>query len=98
MLFVVVGLLLTQPVSIPTETAIKIKSGKELVRARQVQPAGKGPFLAVIIVHGDFGLTSWTRKQAVRLAEKGYFVLAVDLYDGELPKTVEDAHILERGL
>src|SRR5438105_4562621 len=98
MLYVVVGLLLAQSASAPTETAIKFKSGKELVRAIQFQPPGKGPFPALVMVHGDFGLTQWTRQQAVRLARKGYFVLAIDLYDGELPKTIEDAHILERGL
>jgi carboxymethylenebutenolidase len=59
---------------------------------------GTGPFTSVIMLHGDFGLTPWVKKQAHRLAGKGYFVLAVDLYNGELPKTVEEAHILERGL
>src|SRR5437660_974311 len=98
MLCVLVGLLLAQPASVPTETAIEFKSGKETVRAIRVQPAGKGPFPAIVLLHGDFGFTDWTRKQAVRLAGKGYLVLAVDLYNGELPKTVEDAHILERGL
>jgi carboxymethylenebutenolidase len=82
----------------PTESTINFPSGKSTVRAIQFQPAGKGLSPAILIVHGDFGLNDWTRKQARHLADKGYLVLAVDLYDGELPKTVEEAHILERGL
>jgi carboxymethylenebutenolidase len=80
----------------PPSVAINVKSDK--FRALQIQPQGKAPHPAVVLVHGDFGLTKWTRRQAARLAEKGYLVLALDLYDGELPKTIEDAHILERGL
>jgi carboxymethylenebutenolidase len=81
-----------------TGVRIELKSGKQSFHALRFQPPGKGPFPAVVIVHGEFGLTDWTRRQAVRLAEKGYLVLAIDLYDGELPKTIEEAHILERGL
>src|SRR5438132_1447984 len=40
MLYVVVGLLLAQSASAPTETAIKLKSAKETVRAIQLQPPG----------------------------------------------------------
>lgn len=79
-------------------TKVTFDNGKTKFRALQVQPQGKGPYPAIVMLHGDFGLTEWTRKQADRLAEKGYLVLALDLYDGELPKTIEDAHILERGL
>jgi carboxymethylenebutenolidase len=86
-----------QPPAIVTIT-VKTDTGKAKFRALLMQQEGKGPYPAVVMLHGDFGLTEWTRKQAHRLAEKGYLVLAVDLYDGELPKTVEDAHILERGL
>jgi carboxymethylenebutenolidase len=84
----------------PAIISVKVKfdDGKTKFRALQVQPQGKGPYPAIVMLHGDFGLTAWTRKQANRLAEKGYLVLALDLYDGELPKTIEDAHILERGL
>jgi carboxymethylenebutenolidase len=93
---VMAGLALAQPG--PTETTFKLKSGKDWVRAVQVRPPGDGPFPAVVMLHGDFGLTVWVKQQARRLAGKGYLVLAVDLYDGELPKTIEDAHILERGM
>ncbi len=77
---------------------IRYGTGKDTARAVRFQPAGKGPFAAVIVVHGDFGPTKWVKSQARRLAEKGYVALAVDLYRGELPKDIEEAHILERGL
>jgi carboxymethylenebutenolidase len=87
-----------QPPAKPIAVPVIYKSGKVRFRAIEVQPPGKGPFPALIMLHGDFGLTEWVRNQAWRLSEKDYLVLAVDLYDGELPKTIEEAHILERGL
>jgi carboxymethylenebutenolidase len=90
-------LLLPGPGGVTVET-VRYRSGKETVQALRYRPAGKGPFPAVVVVHGDFGPTEWVKQQARRLAEKGYVALAVDLYRGELPKTIEEAHILERGL
>src|SRR5439155_12970769 len=73
-------------------------SGKITIQGLEYVPPGRGPHPAVIVVHGDFGLTPWVLKQCGRLTQKGYHVLAVDLYQGKLPRNVEDAHILERGL
>jgi carboxymethylenebutenolidase len=77
---------------------VRFVNGKVGFQALEYVPAGKGPFPAIIVVHGDFGLTPWTQKQCSRLAAKGYHVLALDLYNGQLAKDVEQAHILERGL
>jgi carboxymethylenebutenolidase len=93
-LSLVLALLAAQPAP-PTESSVKLPSGK---RAVQFRPAGAGPFPAVVVLHGDFGLTAWVKQQARRLADKGFLVLAVDRYDGDLPKTIEEAHILDRGL
>jgi carboxymethylenebutenolidase len=82
----------------PSAETISYRADKETVKAVRYRPAGKGPFPAVIIVHGDFGPTKWVKRQAERLAGQGYVVLTVDLYRGELPRDVEEAHILERGL
>src|SRR5437660_11590096 len=98
---IVATLLLLTPAQTPAgirEEALTYRAGKETVKAVRYAPAGKGPFPAVVVLHGDFGLTAWVKQQARRLAEKGYLALAVDRYDGELPKTIEDAHILDRGL
>ncbi|MCI0456164.1 MAG: dienelactone hydrolase family protein [Gemmataceae bacterium] len=77
---------------------VTYRSGKDTVRAVVCRPDGKGPFPAVVAVHGDFGLTGWVKEQAQRLAAKGYVVLAIDLYRGSVAKDLEEAHILERGL
>jgi carboxymethylenebutenolidase len=85
------------PVGVSAET-VAYRAGKDNVKAVRYRPAGKGPFPAVVVIHGDRGPTEWVKQQARRLAEKGYVAVAVDLYRGELPKTVEEAHILERAL
>jgi carboxymethylenebutenolidase len=82
----------------PVTAKVKFVSGKDSVSALQIRPPGHGPFPAVVVLHGDFGLTPWVKKQSYGLADNGYLVLAVDLYGGDLPATVEEAHILERGL
>jgi len=77
---------------------VEYPSAKEQVRSLLVRPAGSGPFPALVSVHEDYGLTDWMKQQAARLAAKGYVVLAVDLYRGEVVGNVLDAHIMDRGL
>jgi carboxymethylenebutenolidase len=77
---------------------VSYASGKDTVRGTLHRPAGKGPFPAVILVHGDFGLTDWVKAQGRRLADRGYVTLAVDLYRGQPAGDVMGAHILGRGL
>jgi carboxymethylenebutenolidase len=98
LLALVPSLISAQKSATPSVAAVKFRSGERSVDAFLVRPAGPGPFPAVVMVHGDFGLNDWVKQQARRLGEKGHVVLAVDLYDGELPKDIEAAHILERGL
>jgi carboxymethylenebutenolidase len=93
-LCLVLALLVAQPAP-PTEGPVKLSSGKHAV---QFRPTGAGPFPAIVVLHGDFGLTPWVKQQGRRLADKGFLVLAVDRYDSDLPKTIEEAHILDRGL
>jgi carboxymethylenebutenolidase len=81
-----------------TSADTTLRSGKDTVKAHCFRPEGKGPFPALVVLHGDFGLTGWVKEQARRLASKGYVTLAIDLYRGELPKDVEEAHIIERAL
>jgi carboxymethylenebutenolidase len=73
-------------------------SGKDSVHSLLYRPPGSGLFPAMIAVHEDYGLNDWTKEQAARLAAKGYIVLAVDLYRGEVVGNVLDAHIMDRGL
>src|SRR4051794_26426778 len=79
---------------LPGET-VSYRVGAPTAKAARFRPAGKGQFPAVVVVHGDFGPTAWVKKQAARLAARGYLTLAIDLYGGKLPKDVDEAHILE---
>jgi carboxymethylenebutenolidase len=81
-----------------TGQTVSIQSGKDTAKGFLYRPEGKGPFPAILILHGDFGPTDWVKKQAQRLAGKGFLTLAIDLYRGEMPKDIEEAHILERAL
>ncbi len=80
----------------PLRETVAYPSGKETVRGVLYHPGGDGPFPAVVFVHGDFGLTDSVKDQAERLARRGYAVLAVDLYRGQTPADLMDAHILSR--
>jgi carboxymethylenebutenolidase len=73
-------------------------AGKDTVRGLLYMPRGSGPFPAIVVVHEDFGLNDWMKEQAARLSAKGYAILAVDLYRGEVVGNVLDAHIMDRGL
>lgn len=48
------------------------------------EPAGKGVHAAIVVVHEWWGLDDWIKEQAQNLANEGYVVLAVDLYDGRV--------------
>jgi len=91
-------LLLTQSCPQIASETVSLRSGKDTVKSFLYRPEGKGPFPAILILHGDFGPTEWVKNQAKRLAGKGYLTLTIDLYRGELPKDIEEAHILERAL
>jgi carboxymethylenebutenolidase len=77
---------------------VSYRAGADTVRGVLHRPAGKGPFPAVVLVHGDFGLTDWVKGQGRRLADRGFVTLAVDLYRGQPASDVMDAHIMGRGL
>jgi carboxymethylenebutenolidase len=86
---------------------VSYPSGQEIVHgylALPTKPAGAGSHAqssrrpAVIVVHGDHGLNDWTKDQARKLSARGYVVLAVDLYRGEIAQNDEAAHELMRGM
>ncbi len=55
-------------------------------------PEGKAaPMPAVLVIHEWWGLNGHIKHWADRLAADGYAALAVDLYDGEVATTPEDA-------
>src|SRR5262245_49308550 len=81
-----------------TTQTVSYPAGKDTVQGVLFHPAGRGPFPAVVVVHGDFGLNEGVKEQAKRLADQGYVTLAVDLYRGEAVTGLMDAHIMDRGL
>ncbi len=53
-------------------------------------PGGKsGP--GVLVLHSWWGLNDWTKDFCRRIAALGYTVVAPDLFEGEIPRTVEEA-------
>lgn len=64
-----------------------------------VPDTNRGARPALLVLHGDHGLTEAIEAHARRLAQgQGYIVLAVDLYRGEKIDSLLDAHIMDRGL
>ncbi len=77
---------------------VSYKSGDETVDGVLYQPAGKGPFPAIVVIHEWWGLNDWVKEQASKLADQGYVTLAIDLYRGHVAATAEEAHELMRGV
>jgi carboxymethylenebutenolidase len=86
-----------RPVAVHIED-VAYAAGKESVRGCLCLPANQGPWPGLVIIHGDRGLDTWTKEQARRLSRRGFATLAVDLYRGELPGNLLDAHIMDRGV
>jgi carboxymethylenebutenolidase len=82
----------------PAVQDVSYPAGRDTVRAMLHRPAGAGPFPALVVLHGDFGLTDGVKEQARRLSAMGYVTLAPDLFRGERPKELLDAHIMDRGV
>ncbi len=65
-----------------TTGVIAFPSGHIALEAYRAQPAGPGPFPAVVIIHELWGLNDNIRDIARRFAAEGYVALAVDLFAG----------------
>ena len=68
----------TSPKGRPTTGYLAAPEGSELVGA-------------VVLIHEWWGLNDHSKDLAERLAKAGFLVLAVDIYDGQLAKSAEDA-------
>ena len=97
--FIILLTVLVASTSFAAESkAVSYKSGDETVQAVLYNPAGKGPFPAVIVIHEYWGLNDWVKDQAAKLADQGYVALAIDLYRGRVATTADVAHELMRGV
>lgn len=57
-------------------------------------PEGEGPFPALVLIHEWWGLNENIKSLADDFAAQGYVALAVDLYDGAVAETPEEAREL----
>ena len=60
-------------------------------------PSVGEPQAGILVIHEWWGLNDNVRSMARQLAGEGYVALAVDLYEGEVAETREDAGRLARG-
>ena len=58
------------------------------------KPSADGEYPAVIMIHEWWGLNDNVRDMAEKLASHGYVVFAVDLYDGQVATTADQAREL----
>ena len=58
------------------------------------KPATDGQYPGVIMIHEWWGLNDNIKQMAEKLASHGYVVLAVDLYDGQVGTTADEARQL----
>ncbi len=58
------------------------------------KPSGEGKFPGIVMIHEWWGLNDNIKEMAKSLASHGYVVLAVDLYNGEVATTSDQARQL----
>jgi carboxymethylenebutenolidase len=86
----------TDPVTTHGEW-VKIKRGKDTIRAYVAYPERKTKAPAVIVIHEIFGLTDWEPTVADRLAKEGFVAIAPDLLSskhGQSPKNQDEGRKL----
>jgi carboxymethylenebutenolidase len=86
------------PANVRAGTMISFTEDDRKQSGYLAMPKGKGTHAALVVVHEWWGLTKWVKAQADSLAKHGYIALAVDLYDGRVATTSEDAHQYMSGL
>jgi carboxymethylenebutenolidase len=84
------------------ERPVTFKSGNEMVTAMMYGPRviDKAQVLvpAIVVIHEWWGQNDFVKKKARDFAAKGYIVLAVDLYRGQVATDPDTAHQLSHGL
>ncbi len=58
------------------------------------KPAADGEYPGIVMIHEWWGLNDNIKQMAEKLASHGYVVLAVDLYDGQVGTTADEARQL----
>jgi carboxymethylenebutenolidase len=89
--------LLAQAAAAGLETVALTTLGGKQVRAALALPA-KTPAPAVLLIHEWWGLNDQIKAVAGEFAREGYVALAVDLYDGSVATTPDEARQLLQGV
>jgi len=81
-----------------TSGFINIVADDHYLPAFWAHPAVGGVFPGLVLIHGWWGLTAQVRTQVRRFAELGFYVIAPDLFDGQLATTDEQGLVLQQQL
>ncbi|MBN1202550.1 MAG: dienelactone hydrolase family protein [Anaerolineae bacterium] len=73
---------------------IQIVSGGHYLPAFWSHPELGGPFTGLVLLHEQWGLTAHVRSQVRRFAELGYYVVAPDLFNGQIATSPAQAQVL----
>lgn len=73
--------------AVETETVNYFQNSKGYL----ARPSADGEFPAVVMIHESLGVNDNIKQMAEKLASHGYIVLAVDLYDGKVATTTDEA-------
>ena len=85
------------PPTVKADT-VAYTSGTDTVRAVLFHRAGDSAVPGVVVIHEWWGLNDWVLQSARRIADRGYAVLAIDLYRGHVAASADEAHELSRGV
>jgi len=71
------------------KSEIQLDVNGKSVTAYLASPANGGP--GILVLHAWWGLKPFFKQVCDQLAEQGYTVLAPDLYEGDIAKTIDEA-------
>lgn len=81
-----------------TSGYIQIVANGHYIPAFWAHPQMGGPFPGLVLLHDDRGLSAHTRALVQRFSSVGYYVIAPDLFNRQLPATDETANAVEDAL
>jgi carboxymethylenebutenolidase len=84
---------LAAAVAVGLETVSITTAGGRKVSAALALPI-KTPAPTVLLIHEWWGLNDQIKSVAAELAHQGYVALAIDLYDGKVATTADEAHAM----
>jgi len=73
------------------KSEIQLKVNDQTANAYLASPKDGGP--GILVLHAWWGLKPFFKQVCDHLAEHGYTVLAPDLYQGDIAKTIEEAKV-----